>query len=91
MIYCIGQRLVYERAFATQPMVVKDGRKADGYPGGWVFRTVADAQAFLAQKGLTYTHAVYGVVAEWDSGTEQLPGESYRRLLKASQVVKLQT
>ncbi len=89
MIYCVGQRLVYERAFSTQPMVVKEGRRGDNYPGGWVFRTPADAQAFLAQKGLTFTHAVYGVVADWETGTEQLDGEPYRRLIKASQVVRL--
>jgi len=89
MIYCIGQKLVYERAFATRQVVEKEGRRGDGYPGGWVFRTQGEAQMFLARKGLTFTHGVYGVEADWETGTEQLPNEPYRRLIQPARVVRL--
>jgi hypothetical protein len=89
MIFCIGQRLVYERAFAAEPRVVKEGRSPEGYPGGWVWQTREAAQEFLARNGLNFTHDVYGVIAEWETGTEQLAGEAYRRLLKPAEVVRL--
>lgn len=87
MIYTIGIRLKYERAFAAGP-VVKLGADHD-YSGGFVFATAADARKFLEAKGLTGTHIVMGVDADWDRDTKAEAGEPWRRLLRDAAVVKL--
>jgi hypothetical protein len=87
MIYTIGIRLKYERAFAAGP-VVKLG-ESDGYGGGFVFATAADARKFLEGKGLTGTHMVMGVEADWDRDTKAEAGEPYRRLVRDAAVVRL--
>ena len=87
MIYTIGIRLKYERAFAAGPVVKLGGN--DAYSGGFVFATAADAGKFLEGKGLTGTHMVMGVDADWNRDTKAEPGESYRRLVRDAAVVKL--
>jgi hypothetical protein len=87
MIYTVGIRLKYERAFAAGP-VTKRGKTGD-YNGGYVFRTADEAHKFLAAKGLTGTHMVMGVNADWDSDTEAEAGAPYRRLVRDAAVVKL--
>jgi len=93
MIYCVGLRLKYERAFAARRPVMKLGRGtgSDGrpYPGGWVWPTVADARLFLAANGLEATHGVYGVLADWDRDAERLPGDHTKRLISDAEVVRL--
>ena len=93
MIYCVGLRLKYERAFAAADPVVKLGRGtgSDGrpYPGGWVWRTVADAKRFLATQGLDATHDIYGVLADWERDTHMLAGDHTRRLIRNAEVVRL--
>ena len=92
MIYAIGTRLKYERAFAAGP-VAKGGRNVgrDGrtYPGGFVFRTAEEARHFLESKGLAGTHMVMGVLADWDADTEEEAGTPYRRLVRDADAVKL--
>ena len=92
MIYTIGLRTRYEMAFTLIKPLNKNGKglKADGtpYDGGWVWKTEADARAFIAETGL-FDREVYGVLADWETGTEQKEGESYRRLLKDSEMVQL--
>ena len=92
MIYTIGLRLKYERAFSSGP-VIKRGRGADAdgrdYPGGFVFQAPDDAHRFLASKGLTATHLILGVNADWESDTEMVAGEAYRRLIRDAELVKL--
>lgn len=87
MIYTVGIRLKYERAFAAGP-VVKLGQAAD-YGGGFVFATAEEARAFLDAKGLSGTHMVMGIEADWDGDTKAEPGEPYRRLVRDAVVVKL--
>jgi len=93
MIYCIGLRMKYERAFAAPGPVIKLGRGvgSDGrqYPGGRVWPTAADAKRFLAGKGLDATHDVYGVLAEWESDTVTDEADQTRRLVRNAAVVRL--
>lgn len=92
MIYTVGRRLKYERAFAAGP-VTKRGRGAnpDGttYPGGSVFLTADDARRFLASKGLTGTHIIMGVIADWEKDAAPAEGRAYRSLLRDAPVVRL--
>jgi hypothetical protein len=92
MIFCIGHRARYEPAFAAPP-VIKKGRGVgeDGrpYPGGWVWQSVADARRFIAVNGLYATHAVYGVLADWESDTAAGEGGDARRLTRDAEVVRL--
>lgn len=92
MIYTIGIRMKYERAFAAGPVVKRGrGKNPDGtlYPGGFAFATAEDAKRFLAAKGLTGTHMVMGVNADWDRDTAAHDNEPYRRLIRAAELVKL--
>ncbi len=92
MIYCVGNRFQYEKAFAAGP-VVKQGRGvgADGrlYPGGWVWRTVAEAERFITVNGLNATHRVYGVLADWQRDAVESEGEATRRLGRDAKIVRL--
>lgn len=87
MIYTVGIRLKYERAFAAGK---PPKRGADSnYGGGFVFRTPEDAVAFLADKGLSGTHMVIGVLADWERDTALAAGEVFRRLTRDAELVKL--
>jgi hypothetical protein len=92
MIYTIGHRERYELAFTLVKPLIKNGKglKSNGQPyaGGWVWKTEADARAFIAVQGL-FDREVYGVLADWETGTEQIEGEPYRRLLRDSEMVQL--
>ena len=88
MIYCIGLTVRYEAALAGPSVPVKRGAGAD-YAGGWVWQAVAEAQRFIAVNGLTATHSVYGLTADWDRDTQIVAGEPYRRLLRDAEVVRI--
>jgi hypothetical protein len=92
MIYTIGIRLKYERAFA-EGRARKRGRgmNPDGkeYLGGFAFRTSEDARAFLAARGLSGTHMVMGMLADWENDTAPRDGETHRYLLRDAELVKL--
>jgi hypothetical protein len=92
MIYCIGNRFHYEPAFAAGA-VVKQGRgNGPGgrpYPGGWVWRTIGEAERFIAVNGLDATHRVYGVLADWDRDAALGEGEATRRLTRDAEIVRL--
>jgi hypothetical protein len=88
MIYCVGRTDRYEAAFSQPSPPVKKGGGAD-YAGGWVWATVADARRFIAMNGLGATHSVYGLRAEWDTDTVAVAGESWRRLARDAEVVRL--
>ena len=92
MIYTIGIRLKYERAFAAGPVVKRGrGNNPDGtlYLGGFAFETAEDATHFLASKGLTGTHMVMGVLADWERDTVAHDDDPYRRLIRNAELVKL--
>ena len=89
MIYCIGLTVRYEAALAGPAAPVKRGGEGGDYPGGWVWATVADAKRFLAMNGLTATHSVYGLRADWDRDTVANGDEPYRRLARDAEVVRV--
>ena len=93
MIYCIGLRPKYEKAFAAAMPVIKQGRGIGGdgrpYPGGWVWRSVEDARRFIASNGLFATHDVYGVLADWERDAELGEGDETKRLIRDAEVVRL--
>ena len=89
MIYCIGLTVRYEAALSGPATPIKRGGAAD-YAGGWVWRTIAEAERFIAMNGLTATHSVYGVQAAWETDTEAVPGQTYRRLTCDAAVARLQ-
>lgn len=88
MIYCIGLTVRYEAALAGPSAPVKRGG-GDDYAGGWVWRTMAEAERFIAVNGLTFTHSVYGLGADWERDTAIVAGQTYRRLLRDAQVLRL--
>jgi len=93
VIYCVGDRTRYEAKLAAGEPLHKIGRgirKGTYYEGGSVWRTEDDARAFIIRNKLEDSHAVYGVLADWEADTLPVPRESYRRLLKTSQIVRLQ-
>ena len=87
MIYCIGRTVRYEAALAGPAALVKRGGN-DGYAGGWVWATPDEARRFIAINGLTATHSVYGVQADWDKDTQGIAGEPGRRLSRDAVVVR---
>ncbi len=88
MIYCIGLRARYEAALSGPQPVVKRGGTGSDYAGGWVWAKAEEALRFIAENGLVATHAVYGVLAEWERDTRQIAGEPYRRLIRDAEVVR---
>lgn len=92
MIYCIGERAKYEAKLASGEPVYKLGRgfrKGRYYEGGSVWRTEKDAIAFINEKNLQESHAVYAVLADWEADAVHVPRVSFRQLVKAAQVVRL--
>jgi hypothetical protein len=87
MIYCIGLTVRYEAALAAPAAPVKRGGDAD-YAGGWVWASPADAERFIAMNGLTATHSVYGVLADWQTDTVAVAGKPYHRLMRDAVVVR---
>ena len=79
MIYCIGLTARYEKALAGPSAPIKRGgarlRRRLGVADG------GGGRPFLARNGLTATHSVYAIEADWERDTEAVPGETYRRLL----------
>jgi hypothetical protein len=92
VIYCIGERARYDAKLATGAPLYKAGRgirKATYNEGGSVWQTEDDARAFIVKNKVEDSRAVYGVLADWESDTLQVPGEPFRRLLKTSRIVSL--
>jgi hypothetical protein len=89
VIYCIGLTERYEAALSGPVAPMKRGAAAGDYAGGWVWATPEEAHRFIAIKGLTATHSVYGVKADWATDTVARPGEPYRRLARDAEVTRL--
>jgi hypothetical protein len=92
MIFCIGERKVYEVKLDLPKPLFKLGRglrEGTFYEGGSVWQSEEDARAFIAKNALEDSRAVYGVLADWDADTVQIGREPYRRLTQTSQVVRL--
>jgi hypothetical protein len=100
MIFTFGHRQSYDSALQTaadQRIKVNKIGCNDDYPGGSVWRTRAEAQAYLdSLPNEDYPNwqaadfAVYGVLADWDADTYQHKHESWRSLLRDAELVQLE-
>ncbi len=88
MIYCIGLTVRYEAALAGPTAPMKRGGD-ESYGGGWVWATPDEARQFIAMNGLTATHSVYGVRADWARDTREIPDKPHRFLARDAEVVRL--
>lgn len=92
MIYTVGHRASYEQGILETnnqlhkkgPYVTEDKQ----YDGGSVWQDAAQAEAYLHRHSLA-DYAVYGLIADWDTDTKQLPNEEWRRLQRDALIVKL--
>lgn len=82
MIFTVGHEAKYDELLTTR-VLYKAGRR-EGYPGGSVFETATDAEAYLAKEGMS-EYAVYCVDAEW-ADTE--PGPDYHFLVGDARILK---
>ena len=88
MIFTIGRTINYERFFIEQEQPQKLGRCDGNGPGGSVWETFDEVQAYLDSSG-SDGYSIYGVIASWEEDTEQHEGRSWHDLLKTSDLVKL--
>lgn len=74
MLYTIGHEESYRRGLACGPLR-KIGRRLpcdefpDGYPGGYVFRTVEEAERRIAERYADAGYTVFGLLIDawkWD-------------------------
>lgn len=90
--FTIGNMRSYEPCFAPgEPQPTKIGR-TDDYPGGAVFRTREDAEAWLKAQTLCLGWGVYGLILPngWDVDVSSTLGpEGYFRLLYDALLVRL--
>jgi hypothetical protein len=89
--YTIGNRIGYDRDLASLPVVTKIGRDED-YPGGWVWRTAAEAQQFIDATDLSFPAKVYGLVLPngWEQDVSAEPGDDgVHNLLNDARIIQL--
>ena len=87
MVYTLGHRRSYEAALAEDPQVKKLGRRPS-YPGGSVWRTYEEAEAYRLAHGL-HDYAVYGVDAEWGVDTAPSASGPWHDLLRDATIVRV--
>lgn len=97
MIYTIGFKKTYSFGLskATKDKPFRKLGRTDNlngtgeyYGGGSVWKTKEEAEAYLrSHRKRMAGYGVYGVLANWDKDTEQLPGEPFRRLITTSLLV----
>lgn len=96
MIYTLGRTGGYEETFRTNPNPKKVGRRSD-YPGGSVWQTKEEAQAFVDSLPNAFgpdwyaeDFSVYGVLANWETGVYRgEEGVPWNNLKEDSRLVKL--
>lgn len=95
MIFTLGFRSNYDDGIKKYGAEFqKMGKCADfqgkPYAGGSVWRSRKEVNDYLeTNQPRLAKYAAYGVLADWNADTEQLPGEPFRRLLKDAQIVGL--
>lgn len=97
MIYTFGRTSGYDADLSARDDVMKIGRRGD-YPGGSVWRTREEAQAFVdslpnefCPKWHAKDFSVYGVLADWETGAYQgETGVPWWNLKEDSPLVKLE-
>lgn len=92
MIYTVGLRADHDEALDRDFQCIKKGRHylEDNreYLGSFAFETIEIAADFIADWHL-HDFAVYGLLADWNSDTYQVPGENFRRLKNDAGLVRL--
>jgi hypothetical protein len=90
MIYTIGHKENYLAAIAERGTVHKIGKREpnmraeiypNGYPGGYAFLTIEDAQRRIVEEGKVGEWDVFGLEADWESDTEPAPNGWWHNLL----------
>lgn len=92
MIYTVGLTHIYEAKLDVGSLQKAGRRRGEGardYPGGWVWRTPAEAHAYLVQRGSEEIRSVYGVDADWERDTEPAPGQPFNLLLRDAMVTRI--
>lgn len=102
MIFTIGNTDSYLKALADDPELKKIGKRDQllpqfphGYPGGTVWRTQEEAQAYI-DAALHRDHpdwdpakfSVFGLEADWERDT-YTPEDGKRSLLRDAKIIKL--
>lgn len=92
VIYTFGHEEHYEEGMKEfhqeKGGYFKKGMTQDGYPGGSVFGTFEEAQAYLDLHNMN-DHKVYGVVANWHTDTEPSKHGDFHDLLITSRLVQV--
>jgi hypothetical protein len=70
-------RIAEGTALKLGPHLDAEGRR---HNGGWVWRTAAEARAYLKSRPGGELRDVYAVMAEWDLDTVTVPGQPTRCL-----------
>ena len=90
--FTIGNHHSYDSALRRGDSPRKLGVRKD-YEGGWVWRTEAEAQAFIDSTELSFPAKVYGLLlpSGWSEDVSVKPGEDgVHRLLNDAQLVSLE-
>ena len=92
MIFTVGRTEAYEQYLNTDDQPEKLGKGLDRlenpYGGGGVCGSADEAQRYLNNNGHA-DYSVYGLIADLQSDSEQIPGEPYRRLLRNARIVRV--
>lgn len=99
MIYTIGNKNGYEEAFEKlkpiHPQKLGRNQTIDQddadvtYPGGAVWRTREEAQAYIDSNGKGNEYSVYGVDAQWERDTYN-NGKPWNNLLHSAWLNRLE-
>lgn len=90
MLYTIGNTFYYEKYFQEQGTPMKLGKgifNDKEYNGGSIWLSIRDAVDYLDSQSMK-DYSVYGIDCNIED-TEEVPGQSFRNLLKTSRLVKL--
>ncbi len=92
MIYTLGHRPSYIKALRSAAAINKPLKKvgrSEGYPGGYAFKTVNDAERRIAEKYVEKDYAVFVLLADWDKDT--VPSEEgwWHALVNSAPIVLL--
>ncbi len=91
MLYTVGLVAKYEKAIDAGGARKLGRRVENGRPahGGWVWRTRAEAQAYIDSRRSVARRAVYGVEADWEHDTYEAAEEPTRCLTRDARLFRL--
>lgn len=68
----------------------RDKQFPNGYPGGYAFRSIADAKRRIEEKYSTSNYAVFGIDANWETDVEPSPRGWWHNLLCDAEIIVLE-